>query len=176
MQSRIAMLLAGAMISLPLLSVAAFSAGESPPPEEPKCGDGLVYNKKTQKCEPPQAGRIDDETLYQAGRALAMNGKYDQAIKVLTLAADKSDPRILNYLGYSHRKAGRVLVGLGYYQEALRNDPDYTLVREYMGEAHLMLGDVAAARVQLSEIERRCGKGCREYGMLEEQIEAYLRG
>jgi tetratricopeptide (TPR) repeat protein len=104
-----------------------------------------------------------------------MDGKYDEAIKVLTLAQDKTDPRILNYLGYSHRKAGRVLVGLGYYQEALRNNPDYTLVREYMGEAHLMLGDVAAARLQLSEIENRCGKGCREYGMLEEQIDAYLR-
>ena len=61
--------------------------------------------------------------------------------------ADKTDPRILNYLGYSHRKQGRVLVGLGYYQEALRHNPDYTLVREYMGEAHLQLGDVAAAKV-----------------------------
>ena len=76
----------------------------------------------------------------------------------LFFAADKTDPRILNYLGYSHRKSGRVLVGLGYYREALLNDPDYTLVREYMGEAHLQLGDVAAAREQLGEIEKRCGK------------------
>ena len=82
---------------------------------------------------------------------------------MLSLAADKTDPRILNYLGYSHRKQGRVLVGLGYYQEALRNDPDYTLVREYMGEAHLQLGDVASAKTQLGEIEKRCGTGCREY-------------
>ncbi len=179
MQSRFAMLLAGATVSLPLMVAPAFAAGESgggSSTTPTKCRTGLVYNSKTKKCEPPKSGMIDDEDLYQAGRALAMDGKYDEAIKVLTLAADKSDPRILNYLGYSHRKAGRVLVGLGYYQEALRNDPDYTLVREYMGEAHLMLGDVAAARVQLSEIEKRCGKGCREYGMLAEQIEAYLRG
>lgn len=177
MQSRCVKLLAGAMVSLPMFAVPLFAAGsDSPPAQETKCANGLVYNKKTKKCEPPKAGMIDDDSLYEAGRALAMDGKYDEAIKVLALAADKTDPRILNYLGYSHRKAGRVLVGLGYYQEALRNNPDYTLVREYMGEAHLMLGDLAAARVQLSEIEKRCGKGCREYGMLEHQIEVYLKG
>lgn len=178
MQSRNVKLLFGALVSLPMFVAPAFSAdsGGSSSSDQAKCAAGLVYNKKTQKCEPAKAGMIDDDSIYEAGRSLAMNGKYDEAIKVLTLAADKTDPRILNYLGYSHRKAGRVLVGLGYYQEALRNNPDYTLVREYMGEAHLMLGDVASARVQLSEIEKRCGKGCREYGMLEEQIESYLRG
>lgn len=177
MQTRIAKVLAGAMVSLPLLAAPVFSADSGGSSSgEPTCKNGLVYNKKTKKCEPPQAGMLDDDSLYLAGRALAMDGKYDEAITVLTLAADKTDPRILNYLGYSHRKAGRVLVGLGYYQEALRNNPDYTLVREYMGEAHLMLGDVAAARVQLSEIGKRCGKSCPEYGMLETQIDAYLRG
>ena len=57
-----------------------------------------------------------------------MPASYDEAIEVLAMAADKSDARILNYLGYSHRKSGRIEVGLGYYQEALRNNPDYTLV------------------------------------------------
>ena len=94
-----------------------------------------------------------------------------EAIKVLSLAQNKSDPRILNYLGYSHRKAGRILVGLGYYEEALRIDPNYTLVREYLGEAHLQLGDVASAKNQLSEIEKRCGTSCEEYKELAEQIE-----
>ncbi|WP_312857851.1 tetratricopeptide repeat protein [Mesorhizobium zhangyense] len=92
---------------------------------------------------------------------------------MLSLAENKSDPRILNYLGYSHRKMGRVTVGLGYYQEALKADPNYTLVREYLGEAHLQLGDVASARQQLSEIEKRCGKGCEEYAELSKQIDAF---
>ena len=58
-------------------------------------------------------------------------------------------------------------------QEALRQDPNYTQVREYMGEAYLQQGNVEAAREQLSEIERRCGKGCREYTLLAEQIATY---
>lgn len=77
------------------------------------CRVGLVYNPKTKKCEQPQEGMIyDDDSLYLAGRALARAGRFDEAIKLLTLARNKTDPRILNYLGYSHRKAGRVVVGL----------------------------------------------------------------
>jgi tetratricopeptide (TPR) repeat protein len=138
--------------------------------------NGKVWDKKAKKCVDAQRGAVDDDSLYEAGRYLAHEGRYGEAISILSLASDKADPRILNYLGYSHRKAGRVIVGLGYYQEALRQDPDYTLVREYMGEAYLQQGNVEAAREQLSEIEKRCGKGCREYTLLAEQIEAHLKG
>ena len=141
-----------------------------------QCKNGKVWSKKTKKCVVAQRGAVDDDSLYAAGRSLAEQGRYGEAITILSLAADKTDPRILNYLGYSHRKAGRVSVGLGYYQEALRHDPDYTLVREYMGEAYLQIGKVDAAREQLTEIEKRCGKGCEEYAELAKQIDAYVRG
>lgn len=140
-----------------------------------RCTAGKVWDKKSKKCVDTQRG-VDDDSLYDAGRYLAHQGRYGEAIAILSLAADKTDPRILNYLGYSHRKAGRVVVGLGYYQEALRQDPNYTLVREYLGEAYLQQGNVAAARQQLSEIEKRCGRGCREYALLAEQIDAYVKG
>lgn len=192
MQTRILKLVAGAIVSLPLFAVPVISAdgggggggsgsgsssgGGGGSSDQVKCRSGLIYNGKTKKCERPKAGMIDDNSLYLAGRSLAMDGRYDEAIKVLTLAADKTDARILNYLGYSHRKAGRIMVGLGYYQEAILNDPDYMPVREYLGEARLTLGDVVGARQQLSEIEQRCGSGCREYGLLSQQIETYVKG
>jgi len=134
----------------------------------------MVYSKKAKKCV-TASGALDNDTLYEAGRDLAMAGRYGEAITILTLASDKTDPRVLNYLGYSHRKQGRVLVGLGYYEEALRNNPDYTLAREYLGEAHLQLGDVASALQQLSEIQKRCGTTCREYTLLDAQIDAYAK-
>jgi len=167
-------LLASLALLAPLASVPAYAAG-SGGDSVPECKKGQVYDKATKKCV-DQSGAIDDESLYLTGRQLALSGRYDEAITVLSLVANKEDPRILNYLGYSHRKLGRVTVGLGYYQEALRVDPDYVLVREYLGEAHLMLGDVASAREQLSEIEKRCGKGCEEYGDLAAQIDAYTKG
>jgi len=177
MKTRLLNLVAVAALAMPLLSVPAYSAGDggSGGGSAPKCADGKVWDKVKKKCVDPQRGMIDDDSIYEAGRDLAMAGNYSAAIKVLSLAADKSDPRILNYLGYSHRKSGRVLVGLGYYQEALLQDPNYTLVREYMGEAYLQNGNIEAAREQLGEIAKRCGKSCREYSLLEQQIEAYLK-
>jgi tetratricopeptide (TPR) repeat protein len=118
---------------------------------------------------------LDDDTLYDAGSRLAQAGRYGEAITVLGLVSNKEDPRVLNYLGYAHRKSGRIQVGLGYYEEALRINPNYVLAREYLGEAYLTLGDVAAAENQLAEIEKRCGKGCREYSLLSQQLAAFGR-
>jgi tetratricopeptide (TPR) repeat protein len=172
MKTRFAIALAAALIASPLLVASAFSAGSDGggSGNTNQCKNGKVWDKKQQKCVAPKESKLDDDSIYEAGRDLAMAGRYGEAITVLGLAADKTDPRILNYLGYSHRKSGRIQVGLGYYQEALRIDPDYTLVREYLGEAYLQLGDVASARQQLTEIEKRCGTGCREYTMLSDQL------
>lgn len=178
MQNRLIAAVLSLMTAIPLLVQPVQGAGSGGGGDDTtnQCKQGEVWDKEKQKCVVPGQGRLDDESIYEAGRDLAMHGRYGEAITVLSFAADKSDPRILNYLGYSHRMQGRVLVGLGYYQEALRANPDYTLVREYMGEAHLQLGDVASAREQLGEIEKRCGKGCAEYVMLSERIDAYLKG
>jgi tetratricopeptide (TPR) repeat protein len=178
MQTRMMKLAASALLVLPLLAAPALTAGGGGGGADPgtTCPKGKVYDKKTKKCVDAQRGAVDDDSLYAAGRHLAEQGRYGEAITLLSLAADKTDPRILNYLGYSHRKAGRVTVGLGYYQEALRHNPDYTLVREYMGEAYLQQGNVEAAKEQLTEIEKRCGKGCEEYAELAKQIDEYLKG
>jgi tetratricopeptide (TPR) repeat protein len=164
-----------AIVALPLLAVPAYSAGEGGGSTTPTCPKGKVYDNNQKKCVTPKQGMLDDGNIYQEGRKLAMQGRYDEAIAVLSLAENKKDPRILNYLGYSHRHAGRITVGLGYYEEALHNDPNYTLVREYLGEAKLQAGDLAGAREQLGEIEKRAGKDSREYGMLSEQIDHFLK-
>jgi tetratricopeptide (TPR) repeat protein len=124
MQTRLTKFVVSALIALPLLATPAFSAGDGGGNSGNTCANGKVWDKKTNKCVPQQSGLMDDDSLYEAGRDLALAGRYGEAIKVLSLAEDKTDPRILNYLGYSHRKSGRVLVGLGYYEEALRNNPD----------------------------------------------------
>ena len=179
MRRRIKTLMTSVVLVFPLVAVPALAAGDggggSDGSSNTSCPKGKVYDKKSKTCKDAQRGAVDDDSLYEYGRTLAQNGRYGEAITILGLAADKTDPRILNYLGYSHRKAGRVVVALGYYREALRVNPDYTLVREYLGEAYLQQGDLDAARGELAEIERRCGKGCREYVLLSDQIDAYLK-
>ena len=109
--------------------------------------------------------------IYDYGKWLAKNGDFAEAIATLQLAPDQSDPRVLNYLGYSHRKLGKLDQALGYYHAAVAQDPDFSLVREYLGEAYIQLGELEAAREQLTQIERICGgRSCGEYGQLADLI------
>ncbi len=168
---------AGALL-LALSGGSAFAAGESgggATDASSQCTGGKVYSEQMKKCVDPEESMLDDETIYQAGRSFAQAGRYGEAITVLSTIAANGDPRVLNYLGYSHRKQGRILVGLGYYEEALKLNPDFTLARSYMGEAFLQLEDVDSARAQLHEIANRCGTGCDEYLALDRQIGDYLR-
>lgn len=137
----------------------------------PKCKKGKIWNRKMRKCvRIKKSSLLDDEDIYQTGRDLAIRKRFEDAILVLSYSSNKNDPRVLNYLGYAHRKAGRIEVGLGYYKAALRIDPDYTLVREYLGEAFLQKGDLKNAKIQLNEIEKRCGSDCAEYAELSQLI------
>ena len=75
------------------------------------------------------------------------------------LVARKRPHLVAKFLDYLDRSTALLLI-----------NPDYTLVREYLGEAYIQLGDVASARNQLSEIEKRCGTGCRDYTLLSQQL------
>jgi tetratricopeptide (TPR) repeat protein len=136
------------------------------------CKAGEVWSNSAKKCVKANSGVVPDKELYEAGRALALAGKYDWAIEVLNAVSDKRDPGVLNYLGYAHRKAGMIEAGIAYYQQALAIDPDYLLVREYLGEGYVAAGKVELARQQLKEIATRCGTNCEEYQQLAEVIAA----
>jgi len=160
-------------LALPFAPAAVYAAGEGGG-SSTQCPDGQVWDNGQQKCV-QKSSLNDHDRLYEEGRTLAKAGRYGEAIVLLSSLADSGDPRVLNYLGYSHRMQGRIEVGLGYYEEALRVNPDFTLAREYMGEAYLQKGDLDRARQQLSEIEKRCGTGCDEYVELQKRIDAYLK-
>ena len=163
------LLSAGMAISAPV-----YAAGGGSDNTSTNCSNGKVWDKQKKKCV-NQSSSVDQDSLFEAGKRLADAGRYQDAIDVLKLAS-ADDKRVLNYLGFSHRKLGHVDVGLTYYQQALTMDPEYTLVREYMGEALLQKGDLAGALEQLAEIRRLCeGRGCSEYNELSGQIAAYIK-
>lgn len=147
----------------------AMGDGDDGGTPKPKCKKGEVVKKG--KCVPAHAGVLPDEQLYQQGRALAFAGEYEWAIEVLSAISNKNDPRVLNYIGYSHRKAGRFDEAFGYYHKAIDIDPNFVLAREYLGEGYVAAGRVDLAKVQLGEIATRCGTACEEYQELAEHIE-----
>ncbi len=140
-----------------------------------KCFGKRIWDKEEKKCvKEEKSSSLDQDSIYAHGRNLARAGQYNDAIRVLYLANDQNDPRVLNYLGYSNRKLGNMDNALKYYHAAVASNPDFSLVREYLGEAYIQLGMLEKAREQLTQIERICGaQTCREYSMLSKYMIDY---
>ncbi len=142
-----------------------FAAGEDSTTVSPasQCKKGEVWDAKKKACVKASSGILNDEELYQQGRALAKEGRYEWALQVLAAISNQNDPRVLNYTGYSHRKAGRLETGISYYRKALAINPNFVLAREYLGEGYVAAGRIDLARIELGEIALRCGDKCEEY-------------
>jgi tetratricopeptide (TPR) repeat protein len=159
-------------------ATAVFAAGtetdDTKPPEKTKttteCKDGKVWDEAKKECVNPKKASLDDTGLFMAARELAYDGQYENAIKVLQVAKNQNDPRILNYMGYTNRKAGRMDVGMAYYKRALQQDENYILARSYMGQALIEQGDIQGAKVQLVEIRDRGGENTWAFRALEQAL------
>jgi tetratricopeptide (TPR) repeat protein len=175
--------LAAAALSLfavQALAAGSGSSGGTTPPASPKkmlCkkGEGIktsmVNGKSVQKCVKAKIGMLTDDELYDQGRLLAKeDGEYDWALTLFDLVQNKQDPKVLNYMGYSNRKAGRLETGIAFYQKALAIDPNFVLAREYLGEGYVVAGRIDLAMVQLDEIKTRAGVDSEEYKDLLEAI------
>jgi len=165
----------GALIALSFAfahgPVLAMGSGGSTDTSAQKCKKGEVFDKNKKKCVKATSGILPDEDLYQQGRGLAKAGEYDWALTVLAAISNQNDPRVLNYIGYSYRKSGQIDKGISYYQRALAIDPNYVLVREYLGEGYIAAGKIDLAKAQLTEIASRCGTTCEEYQDLAEELQ-----
>ncbi|HYM73777.1 MAG TPA: tetratricopeptide repeat protein [Stellaceae bacterium] len=147
----------------------AFAAGDSSP-STPTCPRGQVYNANTQRCEQQRAGVLPDKELADYAYALAKAERYDEAIEVLDLMKNPNTAQALNYRGYATRHLGRLDEGIGYYLASVTLDPKYAQVREYLGEAYVIKGDMAKAQEQLQVIQAICGTECEEYEDLAKAI------
>ena len=49
----------------------------------PSCKPGYVYDANTKTCVKANSGLLNDEQLYQQGRALALGGNYEEALGAL---------------------------------------------------------------------------------------------
>ncbi len=138
------------------------------------CAKYKKGSKKWKKCKGykyrPGVFKSDDER-FMAGYWLAKNGRYAEALSMLRGIEAGNDARVLNYIGFATRKLGRVDEALTYYRRAVQIAPDYVMSRAYMGEAFVSKGDLAAAKGQLDEIERRCGNSCEAYVNLKKAID-----
>ena len=81
-------------------------------------------------------------------------------------AVQTGDATALTYLGYSHRKQGKIDLGIRFYKAALAIDPNNVDTREYLGEGYVAAGRKDLARIELAKVEKLCGTSCEQYAEL----------
>jgi tetratricopeptide (TPR) repeat protein len=154
--------LAAALALAPHPALAVLDDDPAPPAPTPtttNCADGFVWDAVEGRCVEAGASGFSDDALFRAARELAHAGRYESAIRVASAMAEPEGDRALTVLGFAHRKAGRVELGMALYDRAIALNPDNLLARSYKGMAHVEAGETDLARAELAEIEARGGAG-----------------
>jgi Flp pilus assembly protein TadD len=125
--------------------------------------------------EEPAAARLDPD--YAAGKHAIENKDWQTAITRLSSAAlrDTRNADIQNYLGYAYRHVGQLDAAFKHYQRALALSPRHRGAHEYVGEAYLLIGNLAKAEEHLAALKRICLLPCEEKDDLEKAIAEYRR-
>ena len=129
-----------------LLTQASFAAGDSG-----SDSDNYLNQYKVAK------------SLVKRGKKLESKGKNNKALKLYNsayeklLEANKSEsrnPDILNYLGFTLRKAGKYKQAEKYYLQGLEIKPNHNGINEYLGELYVKTQRMDLARERLSVLNR----------------------
>ena len=118
----------------------------------------------------------DAQNFVKRGKKLESKGKNEKALKLYNKAyekllkankADSGNPDILNYLGFTLRKAGKIEQAEKYYLQGLEIKPDHNGINEYLGELYVETQRMDLAKERLAVL-KDCN--CKEYKELEEVI------
>jgi len=123
----------------------------------------------------PAAAQLDPD--YAAGKVAIEAKDWTTAVKRLSSAAlrDTRNADIQNYLGYAYRQLGQMDLAFKHYERALQLNPRHRGAHEYVGEAYLLVGNVAKAEEHLTALERICLIPCEEYDDLKKAITGFRR-
>lgn len=138
------------ILALLIAPLAAYAADSSPVASRPS---------------DPYLERFDDAKSRQDWAAAAAAMK--EAVEAKPQNADYH-----NLYAYSLRKSGTPDMDqvFKHYNEALRLDPKNRGAHEYLGEAYLMVGNLAKAKDELAALDKLCFFSCSEYAELKAAI------
>lgn len=117
-----------------------------------------------------------DATLERARGAIAQQDwKGAQAILRDAVAREPKNADYHNLYAYATRKGPNPDMSLVFkeYNEALAINPQHKGAHEYLGEAYLMVGNVAKAKEHLAQLDKLCLFSCSEFTDLKKSIAAY---
>jgi tetratricopeptide (TPR) repeat protein len=126
--------------------------------------------------ERPSAARpAPEDPDYAAGVKAIKANRFAAAIPLLQRVVDRDSRNAgaFNWLAYATRRNGDPAGSIPIYQKALAIDPKHRGAHEYIGEAYLMLGDLAKAKEHLARLDSLCLLPCSEYSDLKKAVERY---
>ena len=146
------------IISICLISQLAYSAGSDS--SDDNKSNYFTEAKKLVK----RAGKLEKKEKIVKAKKI-----YSQAFKKLENAysSDKSNPDILNYMGYTSRKIGNFDQAEKFYLTGLSIDPKHNGINEYLGELYVATGRHNLA-IERLEVLKNCN--CEEYNQLKAVI------
>ena len=154
-----------AILMLTALPFAAHAAGsdDTAPPVKTQtsedCKKGEIWDEKTKLCVEPEKTGMTDDQRFLAVRELAYAGRPEDALRVLASMTEGKTDRVLTYLGFANRKAGRLEEGLDYYAQALAQNPRNIQARSYLGQAYVDMNEIVLASAELDQIRLLGGAG-----------------
>jgi tetratricopeptide (TPR) repeat protein len=112
---------------------------------------------------------------YAAGVRAIKASRFAEAIPMLqrVVERDNQNADAYNWLAYATRRNGDAAASLPLYEKALAINPKHRGAHEYMGEAYLVLGNLAKAKEHLATLDSLCMLGCSEYRDLKRAVEQY---
>jgi tetratricopeptide (TPR) repeat protein len=117
-----------------------------------------------------------DPVLQQFGEATSRKD-WGAAAAIVRDAAAKTpgNADYHNLYAYAVRKGTNPNMDLVFqeYNEALRINPKHRGAHEYIGEAYLMVGNLAKAKEHLARLDSLCFFPCDEYTDLKKAVAAY---
>ena len=121
---------------------------------------------------PGAAGAGSD---YALGKKAVEAKDWAAAITLRSRAEiqDDRNPDLENLLGYAYRNAGRLDDAFRHYRAALRLNPRHRGAHEYIGEAYLMVNNLAKAEEHLAALQTICLIACEESEDLAKAIAVY---
>jgi Tfp pilus assembly protein PilF len=123
----------------------------------------------------PRANADGSNTPSRGAAAAPEDPDYTAAVQAIkgVVARDGSNADAYNWLGYATRRNGDAARAVALYEKALAIDPKHRGAHEYIGEAYLVLGDLAKAKAHLARLDALCFFSCEEYRDLKRAIERY---
>jgi tetratricopeptide (TPR) repeat protein len=142
------------------------------------CGltDGAYADGGGGSDERPSSARpAPEDPDYTAAVKSIKANRFAAAIPLLrrVVERDARNADAFNWLAYATRRNGDPAGSIPIYERALAIDPKHRGAHEYIGEAYLMLGNLAKAKEHLARLDSLCLLPCSEYADLKKAVERY---